>query len=86
MRQFLESYGSYLLLFFIIIGYLFLKKFLTTKRFSNFQYFYDNPEEVARMMVKTYQKKNPQMLVSLSNLETIKNILDMIVAQILTVN
>lgn len=86
VTEFLENHASYILLFIIIIGYLFLKKVLTEKRFKNRQFVFDDPYEVAQLTVKEYQKKNPEMLVSLGNLTKIKELTDFIVAKILSVN
>lgn len=84
-REFFEKYGSYAIMFLIVVGYLILKSFLTKKRQANTQYFFDNPEEVARLMVKEYKKKNPEMLIGLSNLEKMKDMISFISAKLMAV-
>lgn len=85
IREFFENYGSYGLLFFILMAYLLLKRFLTKKRFENTQFYFDEPEEVARLMVKEYKVKNPDMIIGLSNLEKMKDMISFITAKLLSV-
>jgi hypothetical protein len=85
LTQILEDHASYVLLFIIIAGYLFLKKVLTEKRFENRQYLFDDPYQVARLTIETYEKKNPEMLMSLSNVSKIKGMIDYLVAKMLAV-
>lgn len=85
LLQYLEDHASYVLLFIIIIGYLFLKKVLTEKRFKNRQYMFDDPYEIAKLMVEQYQKKNPEALISLGNVSKMKEMIDFLVAKILAV-
>ena len=84
-EEFMETYGSGLLLFIIMLGYIFLKKFLTQKRMDNRKNCFDEPEEIARLSIAEYRKKNPEMLIRFSNVTTIKELITHQMARIVSV-
>ena len=71
----MESYGSVMLLFILILGYLFLKKFLTNKRMDNRRNVFEEPEEIARMSIDQMKKKSPDLLLRYGNLSTLKELI-----------
>src|SRR3990167_6658097 len=82
---FLEKYASFLLIFGVGVLYLIGKKFLSEKRFENRKNLYEPPEEIARLTIESYRKKNPEMLTRFANLSIIKELVNYCVTNILNV-
>ena len=74
-ESFMETYGSVLLLFILILGYLLLKRFLTNKRMENRRNVFEEPEEIARLSIDQMKKKTPDLLLRYGNLTVLKELI-----------